>query len=85
MAKAAEKVNFIVPTGNFGDILAGYYAKKMGLPIVQLVCASNKNHVLTDFIRTSEYNIKREFHKTISHECGAYACVLSGADPLSWC
>ncbi|GAP73299.1 threonine synthase [Candidatus Symbiothrix dinenymphae] len=66
VAKANKKVNFIVPTGNFGDILAGYYAKKMGLPIAQLVCASNKNHVLTDFIQTGEYSIKREFHKTIS-------------------
>ncbi|MEG1718900.1 MAG: threonine synthase, partial [Clostridia bacterium] len=48
--KSGEKINFVVPTGNFGDILAGYYAKKMGLPINKLICASNKNNVLTDFI-----------------------------------
>ncbi len=45
-------MNFCVPTGNFGDILAGYYAKQMGLPVGQLVCASNKNNVLTEFITT---------------------------------
>lgn len=61
-----EKVNFVVPTGNFGDILAGYYAKKMGLPINKLVCASNKNNVLTDFIRTGVYNRLRDFHVTAS-------------------
>ncbi len=59
-------VNFCVPTGNFGDILAGYYAKKMGLPIKTLICASNRNDVLTDFIRTGEYNRNRPFHTTIS-------------------
>ncbi len=61
-----SKVDFIVPTGNFGDILAGFYAKKMGLPIGKLVCASNSNNVLTDFIKTGVYDRRREFHKTIS-------------------
>lgn len=63
---AGQKVNFVVPTGNFGNILAGYYAKRMGLPVNKLVCASNHNNVLTDFIRTGEYNRNRPFHKTIS-------------------
>ena len=61
-----DEVNFVVPTGNFGDILAGYYAKLIGLPIHQLICASNTNHVLTDFIRTGSYSIKRDFIPTIS-------------------
>ena len=61
-----EKINFSVPTGNFGDILAGYYAKKMGLPVARLICASNKNDVLTDFFRTGEYNRLRPFYETIS-------------------
>ncbi len=61
-----EKINFVVPTGNFGNILAAYYAKKMGLPIAKLICASNKNNVLTDFFRYGEYSLKRDFHKTMS-------------------
>ncbi len=61
-----DKVNFCVPTGNFGDILAGYYAKEMGLPINKLICASNINKVLTDFFNTGLYDRKREFLKTIS-------------------
>ena len=60
------KVDFCVPTGNFGDILAGYYAKQMGLPVGKLICASNKNNVLTDFIRTGTYDARREFYKTAS-------------------
>ncbi|TCS79741.1 threonine synthase [Pectinatus cerevisiiphilus] len=64
--KLAEKVNYSVPTGNFGDILAGYYAKRMGLPINKLVCASNSNNVLTDFFTTGKYDRNREFFKTIS-------------------
>jgi threonine synthase len=55
-----------VPSGNFGNILAGYYAKKMGLPVNKLICASNVNNVLTDFITTGEYSVKRDFHKTTS-------------------
>lgn len=61
-----EKVNFVVPTGNFGNILAGYYAKLLGLPINKLICASNKNNVLYDFIKTGVYDANREFYKTIS-------------------
>ena len=61
-----DKINFCVPTGNFGDILAGYYAKEMGLPINKLICASNINKVLTDFFNTGLYDRKREFLKTIS-------------------
>ena len=61
-----EKVDFCVPTGNFGDILAGWYAKQMGLPVGKLICASNKNNVLTEFLKTGTYNAKREFFKTTS-------------------
>ena len=61
-----EEVNFTVPTGNFGNILAGYYAKEMGLPIHRLICAANANNVLTDFIRTGIYDRNRPFHKTLS-------------------
>lgn len=61
-----EKVNFTVPTGNFGDILAGYYAKLMGLPVNKLICASNENNVLYDFIQTGTYDRNRPFYKTLS-------------------
>ncbi len=61
-----ENFNVVVPTGNFGNILAAYYAKKMGVPIARLICASNANNVLTEFIRTGHYNRKRDFHLTIS-------------------
>ena len=61
-----ERVDDCVPTGNFGDILAGYYAKRMGLPVGTLVCASNRNNVLTDFISTGTYDARREFHRTTS-------------------
>ncbi|HEX9060278.1 MAG TPA: threonine synthase, partial [Clostridia bacterium] len=61
-----DKINFIVPTGNFGNILAAYYASEMGLPINRLICASNENNVLTDFIKTGTYDRNREFKKTIS-------------------
>lgn len=61
-----DKVNYCVPSGNFGNILAGYYAKQMGLPVGKLICASNKNNVLTDFIKKGEYDINREFYKTTS-------------------
>jgi len=64
--KMGEKINFSVPTGNFGDILAGYIAGEMGLPIGRLICASNKNDVLTDFINTGLYDRRREFFKTTS-------------------
>ena len=61
-----QAINVVVPTGNFGNILAAYYAKKMGLPIAKLICASNRNRVLTDFIRTGTYDRNREFHATTS-------------------
>ena len=61
-----DKVNFCVPTGNFGDILAAYYAKRMGLPVGMLICASNSNDVLTDFLRTGVYDRNRPFHTTMS-------------------
>jgi threonine synthase len=61
-----DKVNFVVPTGNFGNILAGYLAKRLGLPINKLICAANENNVLHDFISTGKYDINREFIKTIS-------------------
>ena len=61
-----DKVNFVVPTGNFGDILAGYFAKEMGLPVGRLVCASNANDVLTEFISTGRYDRRRPFYKTTS-------------------
>ncbi len=61
-----DKVNFCVPTGNFGDILAGWIAKKLGLPVGKLLCASNANNVLTDFIRTGTYDRRRPLHKTVS-------------------
>ena len=61
-----DKVNFCVPTGNFGDILAAYYAKRMGLPVGKLICASNRNDVLTDFLRTGIYDRNRPFHTTMS-------------------
>ena len=64
--KEGEKINFVVPTGNFGNILAGYYAYKMGLPIHKLICATNSNSVLYDFIKTGVYDIKRTLNVTIS-------------------
>ena len=66
MIAMGDRLNFVVPTGNFGDILAGWYAKEMGLPVGKLVCASNTNNVLTDFIRTGTYNKNRPFHTTAS-------------------
>lgn len=64
--KLGDEINVVVPTGNFGNILAAYYAKKMGLPIKKFVCASNENNVLTDFIKTGVYDKTRLFHTTIS-------------------
>ncbi len=64
--KPDEKITFVVPTGNFGDILAGFLAKKMGLPIKNLVCASNQNSVLVDYFNTGIYDRNRKFYKTNS-------------------
>lgn len=61
-----QKVTFCVPTGNFGDVLAGYFAKEMGLPVERLIVASNSNKVLTDFLETGIYDRRRTFEKTIS-------------------
>lgn len=61
-----DKVNIVVPTGNFGNILAAYYAKLMGIPVNKLICASNSNNVLTDFINTGVYDRNRKFYTTIS-------------------
>ena len=61
-----DEINIVVPTGNFGNILAAYYAKKMGLPVRKLICASNANNVLTDFLTTGTYDRNRPFHTTVS-------------------
>lgn len=64
--KDGEAMNIVVPTGNFGNILAAYLAGKMGIPTGRLICASNENNVLTDFIRTGVYDARRQFHLTSS-------------------
>ena len=87
--KAGDPINVVVPTGNFGNILAAYYANKMGLPIKKLICASNKNKILTDFIRTGVYDTDREFYLTnspsmdilISSNLERLLYHLSGNDP----
>ena len=64
--RQGDPINVVVPTGNFGNILAAYYAKHMGVPIAKLICASNANNVLTDFIRTGVYDRNRSFYTTVS-------------------
>ena len=64
--KMGDVVDYTVPTGNFGDILAGYFAKEMGLPVGRLICASNANDVLTEFLTTGRYDKRRPFYKTTS-------------------
>lgn len=92
--KNGDQINITVPTGNFGNILAAYYAGKMGIPVNKFICASNKNKVLTDFINTGKYDTKREFHITNSpsmdilissnlerllyHLCGGNGSEISG-------
>ena len=61
-----DPVDFVVPTGNFGDILAGYFARELGLPVGKLICASNANNILTDFLTTGVYDRNRPFYKTVS-------------------
>ncbi|MBQ3424186.1 MAG: threonine synthase [Clostridia bacterium] len=86
--RLGEPVNFIVPTGNFGDILAGEFARRMGLPVAKLVCASNANNVLTDFIDTGVYDRRRTFYKTaspsmdilVSSNLERYLFLASGGD-----
>ncbi len=77
-----ERVSFAVPTGNFGDILAGYYARLMGLPVGRLICASNRNNVLTDFINTGVYDRRREFFRTESPSMDIL--VSSNLERLLW-
>ena len=70
MIQCGDPVSFVVPTGNFGDILAGYLAKRIGLPVNKLICASNTNNVLTDFINTGTYSMHREpvpYHHVAFH------------------
>ncbi len=64
--RLGDEINIVVPTGNFGNILAAYYAKEMGIPVKKLICASNSNDVLTDFLKTGIYNKNRDFYTTIS-------------------
>jgi threonine synthase len=64
--ESGEQINIVVPTGNFGNILAAWYARKMGLPVNKLICASNKNKILSDFIRNGTYDRRRDFFKTNS-------------------
>lgn len=64
--KNGDKINFVVPTGNFGNILAGYYAYRMGLPVRKLIIASNANNILSDFFHTGVYDVNRDFFKTMS-------------------
>ena len=86
--EAGTRVNFCVPTGNFGNILSGFYAKKMGVPIGRLICASNENNVLTDFIKTGTYDRNRPFYQTaspsmdilISSNLERLLSLLSGSD-----
>ena len=75
-----DRVNFCVPTGNFGDILAGYYAVRMGLPVNRLICASNRNNVLTDFFEQGEYNDIRPFYKSMS--CSIDILISSNLERL---
>ncbi len=78
--KPGEPVNFCVPTGNFGNILAGYYAMRMGLPVSRLLCASNRNNVLTDFFRQGRYDANRPFYKSMS--CSIDILVSSNLERL---
>ncbi|CAM3295882.1 threonine synthase [Lactiplantibacillus plajomi] len=89
--KNGASVNFSVPTGNFGDILAGYYAKQLGTPIHKLICASNRNNVLTDFFNTGTYDKNRQFYLTsspsmdilVSSNLERLVFYLTGSDPVA--
>ena len=78
-----EPINITVPTGNFGNILAAYYAYEMGLPVKRFICASNSNNVLTDFIRTGVYNKNRDFYTTVSPSMDIL--VSSNLERLLYC
>ena len=80
--KAGEKINITVPTGNFGNILAAYYTKEMGLPVNKLICASNENKVLADFFNTGIYDKRRELVRTISPSMDIL--VSSNLERLLW-
>lgn len=88
-----DPVDFAVPTGNFGDILAGYFAKMLGLPVGKLVCASNANNILTDFLHTGVYDRNRPFYRTgspsmdilVSSNLERLLFLLSGDAPLVSC
>lgn len=80
--KNGEKINIAVPTGNFGDILAAYYAKEMGLPVNKLICASNENRVLADFFKTGVYDKRRKLVVTISPSMDIL--VSSNLERLLW-
>lgn len=75
-----DPINFCVPTGNFGDILAGEYARRMGLPVHRFICASNRNNVLTDFFETGVYNDRRPFFKSMS--CSIDILISSNLERL---
>ena len=77
---SGEQINFCVPTGNFGDILAGEYARKMGLPIHRLICASNRNNVLTDFFESGVYDDNRPFYQSMS--CSIDILISSNLERL---
>jgi threonine synthase len=80
--KIGDKINVVVPTGNFGNILAAWYAKKMGTPIDKFICASNENKVLTDFINTGVYDANREFILTCSPSMDIL--ISSNLERLLW-
>ena len=73
------EIEFAVPTGNFGNILAGIYAKWMGLPVKRFICCSNRNRILDDFLRTGVYDVRREFYRTTSPSMDILISVQSGA------
>ncbi len=77
-----ESLHFAVPTGNFGNILAGYFAKMMGLPVGRLICASNRNRILTDFFTTGQYDRNRAFHTTLSPSMDIL--ISSNLERLLW-
>jgi threonine synthase len=79
-----DKIDVVVPTGNFGDIFAGYLAKRMSLPIRKLIVASNENKVLTDFFRTGTYSIRRDFQEDEFTFHGYPDFLQLGKTPLSF-
>ncbi|MDR0596362.1 MAG: threonine synthase, partial [Clostridiales Family XIII bacterium] len=80
--KSGDSINIAVPTGNFGNILAAWYAREAGLPVARLICASNENKVLTDFIETGVYDANRQFHVTSSPSMDIL--ISSNLERLLW-